>query len=416
MEDQIPLCWRLLAILLSLLLFVSPAQSLANGPTSLVPPAAEIPTAFFGMHIHRAASTTPWPSAPVAEWRLWDAYVAWPNLQPTKNQWRFEMLDRYVALAQQHGVGLLLPLGLSPAWASARPLEKSTYQPGFAAEPRDITDWRTYVHTVAQRYKGKIEAYEIWNEPNLKQFWTGNVDQMLELTRQASEIIHSIDPHALIVSPSATQDAGTQWLAEFLAKGGGNFVDVIGYHFYVSPQPPEATVPLVAAVRHVMEKTGVGNKPLWNTEIGWSSPKPFPSQELAAAYLLRAYVMNWAAGVQRVYWYAWDNHGWVTIETTEKDNITLTPAGTAYGAASRWLAGARMRSCAAGSDQTWTCELERAGNLQRLIWSASGKKHFALPREWHIQSAECISGEKQSLNDGTLDVGDSPVLLSSKVH
>jgi hypothetical protein len=285
------------ALFLSALLCARPFPA-AEG-TNLTPPAAPVPQSFFGMHIHRAASTTPWPSVSVAEWRLWDAYVAWPNLEPARNQWRFQMLDRYVALAEQHNVGLLLPLGLSPAWASARPMEKSTYQPGFAAEPRDSADWRAYVRMVVQRYKGKIAAYEIWNEPNLKQFWSGSVEQMVELTRQASEIIHGVDPQALVVSPAATQRAGMQWLAEFLAKGGGNFVDVIGYHFYVSPQPPEAIAPLVESVRRIMAQGGAGSKPLWNTEIGWSSPKPFPSQEQAAAYLVRSAIINWAAGVHR---------------------------------------------------------------------------------------------------------------------
>jgi len=85
------------------------------------------------MHFHHLGSTTPWPDVPINQWRLWDAYVAWPNLEPAKGQWRFATLDRYVSLAAEHHVGLLLPLGLSPGWASARPLEKSTYQPGAAA-------------------------------------------------------------------------------------------------------------------------------------------------------------------------------------------------------------------------------------------------------------------------------------------
>jgi hypothetical protein len=149
--------------------------------------------------------------------------------------------------------------------------EKSTYAPGFAAEPRDLEDWRTYVRTVARRYKGRIHAYEIWNEPNLKLFWTGTVDQMIALTAEASRIIRSIDPQALIVSPSATQDRGIPWLTEFLSKGGGTLVDVIGYHLYVAPQPPEATIALVSQVKQAMLAAGIANKPIWNTEAGWFS-------------------------------------------------------------------------------------------------------------------------------------------------
>src|SRR5215468_5110882 len=150
-------------------------QSQANKPTKLRASVQSLPAEFFGMHIHHAGAATPWPEVPFSEWRLWDAYVAWPSLEPQKGKWHFETLDKYVALAEQHNVGILLPLGLSPQWASARPQEKSTYQPGNAAEPRNLDDWRNYVKTVATRYKGRIHEYEIWNEPNLKLFWTGDV-------------------------------------------------------------------------------------------------------------------------------------------------------------------------------------------------------------------------------------------------
>jgi hypothetical protein len=130
-------------------------------------------------------------------------------LEPRKGEWHFETLDRYVELAERRGVGLLLPLGLSPAWASSRPFEKSIYGPGNAAEPKDIKDWRTYVKAIATRYKGRIRDYEIWNEPNLKRFWAGDVGHMVDLTREASAVIHGIDPGSTVVSPSATNADGS---------------------------------------------------------------------------------------------------------------------------------------------------------------------------------------------------------------
>jgi hypothetical protein len=365
------------------------------------------------MHIHHAGGTTLWPAVPMAEWRLWDAYVAWPNLEPVRGQWHFETLDKYMALAAGHDVGLVLPLGLSPTWASARPDEKSVYRPGFAAEPKDIEDWRIYVGTVVRHCKGKIRAYEIWNEPNLKLFWTGTVDQMLVLTREASRIVRSVDPQALVVSPSPTQERGTEWLSEFLGKGGGEFVDVIGYHFYVAPQAPEATVHLVLKVKDILARNGAAGKPIWNTETGWFLPKPFPSEELAGAYLARAYLVNWAAGVERLYWYSWDNHGWVTLETTEKDSRTLKAAGAAYAQIFHWLEGAIMRSCVMDSQQTWTCELERGAESQWIVWNAAGSRKFPLPETWRAKNITTLLGQNRPLTDSTLEIGPVPVLVTS---
>jgi len=120
---------------------------------TISPSGHTIPREYFGMHIHRADSSTPWPGVRFGSWRLWDAYVSWPQLEPNRGQWDFKRLDKYVAMASLTGVNVLLPLGLSPAWASARPNEVSAYRYGNAAEPLNIEDWRSYVRAVAERYK-----------------------------------------------------------------------------------------------------------------------------------------------------------------------------------------------------------------------------------------------------------------------
>jgi hypothetical protein len=370
------------------------------------------------MHIHHLISpnrmipATPWPSINVPEWRLWDAGVTWPDLEPSRGQWRFGTLDKSVEMAEQHHTEVMLTLGFTPQWASARPQEKSGYNPGWAAEPRDIEDWRQFVQTVATRYKGRIRFYEIWNEPNLRNhYWTGSVEQMIALVHTARDIIKSIDRTSIIVSPSAAGAPGIPWFSDFLRQGGGQYIDVIGFHFYVSPSPPETMLPLIQEVRQIMVENGVGDKPLWNTESGWSGPKPFPSEDLGAAYLARAYILNWAAGVQRLYWYAWDNHGWVSLETTESDSRALRPAGRAYSILQNWLVGSRIMGCASNADHTWSCELNRDGSPQWVVWSPDGTKQFVLPVSWHVRTVTPLLDETHDLNTPSVVINPMPQLL-----
>src|SRR5271169_2491177 len=65
----------------------------------LNPPASPVPPEFFGLHIHRAFGTTPWPPVPFGSWRLWDAKVHWPQVEIRKNEWQWDILDREVELA-----------------------------------------------------------------------------------------------------------------------------------------------------------------------------------------------------------------------------------------------------------------------------------------------------------------------------
>ena len=381
-------------------------------------PTAAVPAAYFGLHIHHLAYPvpTPWPNMPVPEWRLWDADVTWPDLEPNKGQWQFERLDRYVSLAQQHGTGILLPLGGSPTWASARPQLRSNYQPGFTAEPANLDDWRTFVRTMVTRYKGRIQAYEIWNEPNLKDFWTGTTDQMLTLTKEASQIIKSVDPQAIVVSPSATADYGIPWLAEFLKKGGGQYVDVIGYHFYVNPHTklPEELVPFIQNVRRVISEHNLDYKPLWNTESGWLQPAHFDSEEIAAGILARAYILAWAAGIQRFYWYAWDNR-LMAVRTYNEENHTVTPAGHAYNIMQQWLVGAEMTGCTQSSDDVWICQLNRSGKKQWIVWNPQQNRKFDIPKAWHVGSVMPLLHDRKSLSELKIDIGPTPVLLTGRL-
>lgn len=417
-------------ILVFILFFLCSAGALVAfsgislGQRVLEPPRAAIPANLFGMHLHHVvvqpphiANKTPWPPVRFAGWRLWDAYVSWGNLEKKKGEWNFETLDKYLELADEHQVELVLVLGLSPRWASARPAEESTYYRGAAAEPENIEDWRNYVRTVAERYKGRLHYYELWNEPNLKGFYSGTVDKMLELSREAYRILKEVDPGVTVISPAAAHsgNTGLSWLEEYLSKGGGAYADIIGYHFYVKPDPPEAMVSAIRQVQDLMAEYGVGDKPLWNTEAGWQKPKPFPSDELAAAYVGRSYILNWAAGVPRFYWYDWDYNPVFSLHMTEEDSTTLKPAAIAYQQMQKWLIGARMTSCESNSRETWICQLTREGGYKAwIVWNPKYQLPFKMPDRWGVRQIRNLAGDRRrNLSGDWIEIGQSPLLLES---
>lgn len=394
-------------------------------------PNGPIPREYFGFHMHRGTATTPWPSVPFGSWRLIDAYVTWPDLEPQKGKWNFELLDKYVTLADSRKTTILLPLAFSPSWASARPHELSAYRPGNAAEPRNMADWRDYVKTVARRYKGKIHQYEIWNEPNLEKFYTGNIEQMVSLAREAYRILKEVDPANIVVSPSLTgDDKNLDWFNEYLTKGGAQYADVIGYHFYTGQRPPEAMLPLIDKVRRIMDSHGIHDKPLWNTETGWLisskygnvNPRwvDFPREwkalpmDIAAAYIARAFILGWAAGLQRYYWYAWDNKAMGLMETSTRSE---KPASAAVVRAVRWLEGAVVKSC--NYDGTlWICYLSRANHGKAwLVWNPQGTIAWRPFADWGVTRYETLDGTIENVNFdtslGDVTIGPAPILFET---
>lgn len=377
---------------------------------------------YTGLHIHNADTTTKWPSVGFQSWRLWDAFVAWPNLEPAREKYSFEKLDRYLAMARLTRVEVLLPLGLSPAWASARPTERSSYGPGNASEPTALADWTRYVDTVVRRYAGRIAAYEIWNEPNADGFFSGSTAEMVKLTCAAYRTIKAADPSAIVLSPAAThQEKGVQWLDEFLSLGGGACIDAVAFHFYtLAHEPPEALIPLAGKVRAVMARRGVGGLPLWNTETGWyianaHGPAKVKWKVLdrdeAAAFVARALILGKSLGLARFYWYAWDDG---ILGLLEMEDGSLKPAALAYRTTAQWLQGVNTVNCDKLNVSVMSCELSDSSKIRHVVWSTAGEITLVIPSAWGVtQQRDLIANESRSIEGVSVRVHPQPTLLQS---
>jgi len=410
------------------------ACALAAGParaTEALGPSPPLDRTYFGMHIHNLGSrSTAWPATvDFGALRLWDTYTGWLNLEPRRGEWQFEQLDFIVAEANRRAVPVLLTLGSTPRWASARPDEPCSYGTGCAAEPRDLADWERYVRTVATRYRGRIECYEVWNEFQLPRtedptdirraihFYSGDVRQLVALARAAHAQIKAADPGACVASPSV-HSAG-DWIGKldrYFAAGGAAVTDVVSFHFYA--RTPEDVPRLVRAVRAVMRKHGLADKPLWNTEAGFSIDDPNEPEsagglplQTAAAYVPRSLVLAAAAGVSRFYWYAWDNRKMgLAANFGRQPNL----AATAFVAASRWIRDTSVKACRR-DDRTllWVCELAGADERAWIVWSAIPAAAVPLPLPADAAYVEDLRGNRMPADaeHRTLTVRSEPVKI-----
>jgi Glycosyl hydrolases family 39 len=250
--------------------------------------------------VNLTTGTTPdWIAAPSVggTMRLWDTSTTWSQLEPQRGVWDFSLLDRYVELAERRQQDVLLTLGQSPAWATKNANELSYYGLGSVYGPSSIDDWRNMVKVIATRYRGRIDGYEIWNEPNDSNFGKLTVQELFDLTKVASEEIRSIDPAAKVVS-IAPYSVG--YLDAYLATGAADYVDIIAYHYYSAS--PENMLAELSNVRFTLEDYSV-NKPIWLTEGG--SGDETQGEAATADALLRWNLVAMAGGMQRAFWYTW---------------------------------------------------------------------------------------------------------------
>ncbi|QSV44856.1 glycosyl hydrolase [Geobacter benzoatilyticus] len=368
-----------------------------------------IPEEFFGMHVQHLDSSG-WPLVKFKSLRLWDSGVRWDNIEVEDNEFNFKMLDFYIKSAIDHNVDVLYTMGMTPTWASGRPNEPSVYgKSGIAAEPVNIELWKRYVRKIVERYRGRIKYYEIWNEPAEKGFFSGDIITLVKMTKEAHAIIKSVDPAARIVCPPSTaKKNGIAWLDEFLRLGGGDYIDIVGYHLYV-PGKPELMVKVIRHVKNIMGKHNVV-KPIWNTETGWSRNVAIPPGS-DAAYVARSYIINWSEGVERFFWYSWDNTNWVSINMINNYG-GLTDSAIAYGTIQKWLVGTRMLSCTSSKNQTWECVLLNKDNsLAKILWTEEGQTEYLFNDNIRIDYIENLNGKHLKFNNNRFVLDCSPVYV-----
>jgi len=219
---------------------------------------------------------------------------SWSGVERRPGQWHFEMLDETVDWARAERVRILPILDYDVAWA--RP----------AHEHLDL--WLEYVRRVVTRYKDRIRYWEVWNEPNLEQFWKDQPDPAayVKLLRATHREIKRIDP-GLVVVLGGTAGIPWQFIEGIYEAGGREHFDVMNVHPYRYPRSPEER-PLVAdltRLRELMQKHGDAAKPIWITEMGWPThqgPRGV-SETRQSQMFARSYLLALQAGVEVVFWY-----------------------------------------------------------------------------------------------------------------
>ncbi len=235
-----------------------------------------------------------------------------------KGQYDWYRTDYIVDETEKAGLKLLVRLDQQPYWSE--PADNQWQENG---PPGDMADFADFCGAVATRYRGRIDAYQVWNEPNLTREWGNRPPDPVaytELLRACYTAIKAADPDAVVVSaglaPTGTDSAeampDTAFLQGMYDAGAAAYFDVLGANAPGYKAPPEldpaaAEAPEYGggrwfAFRHVedlralMVANGDGHKQVAILELGWTTDQVNPDyawhavdEATQADYLVRAY-------------------------------------------------------------------------------------------------------------------------------
>jgi hypothetical protein len=220
-------------------------------------------------------------------WEQVEPVAKGQTIDPNFGDSTWAKFDDIVDRATAMGLKVLFRVDTSPRWA------RSADAPDGLAPPVNDADYWDFVGQVATRYRGRVAAYQVWNEPNLNSEWGRRPPDAVayaRLLRGASERIRAVDPSAQVLmaalAPTLTENADAlndlvylQQLYDAGVRGTFDVLAVQAYGLLGGPDDPRidrsnVTFSRPVLVRQIMERNGDAATPVWATELGWNVNPP----------------------------------------------------------------------------------------------------------------------------------------------
>ncbi len=248
-------------------------------------------------------------------WIRFDIVANAINLQPGRYDW--PVVDRVVRGADRRGLKILAILTTLPTWC----VPAGAWKTGPVTQAhRDA--YVTFARAVAQRYRGIIDAYEIWNEPNLDQFWapTPSTRDYTALLRAVYPVLKQAAPGTPVLSGGLGDGESPDihpvpFLQGMYDRGGKGFFDAVALHPYADRNP--AVTPgtgwgmnEIAPLRALMDARGDQQKRLWATETGAPTGGVGSVSPQRQAQMAQGVVKRWFASprVGPLFWYTLNDY------------------------------------------------------------------------------------------------------------
>lgn len=338
--------------------------------------------------------------------------LTWRELEPKPDEVTNARTtyDSAAEIQTQYGLNVLQVFHTTPDWAWNTSLDGT--RPG-GRFPRDLRDVYRFCQAMGARFKGRVHAWEPWNEANVSTFGGHTVDEMCAFQKAAYLGFKAGDPTVTVCWNPYTTVPTPQHTQGLLDNAAWPYFDTYNIHTY---EWAHDYASLWAPARQA-----ACGKPMWVTEadrgIKYVGAEPWcelsQSDELRKAqYMAQSYASSLYAGSDRHFQFVlghyYEPHNGVQFGLLRKD-MTPRPAYAALAAVGRLLAGATclgrwdikgqpdahvivFRATPDGLAQ----DVLVAWAEKKVDWPDRGKTRikFGLPESWHVTGAYDYLGRR----------------------
>lgn len=213
----------------------------------------------------------------------------WEQVEAEQGTFDWSAYDPMVdAVAQYPDLKLILVLDGTPRWARHREAPDHAFAP-----PASVEAYANFARAVAERYGDRVDHYQIWDEPNIRDHW-GSLDPRpalyVAMLKSAYTAIHEFDGQATVIAAALAPNVeeGPENLSDILYLraiydlGGKDSFDAAAGKPYGYDSAPTDRLTAhhilnfsrLILLREEMVAHGDSDKPLWGSNFGWNSLPP----------------------------------------------------------------------------------------------------------------------------------------------
>jgi hypothetical protein len=297
-------------------------------------------------------------------WMLTD--FSWSSIEPAENTQNLDAFKTYADNGKKKGKKILAILDYDVGWIHNGKYDDDKFTDGQRhnyISPKEIPLFCKYVKKTVFYYKDQVDAWCIWNEPNLAdRFWRGTPEEFFALTKAAAATIREVVPDAFIVGGAFNTLASEEWVRGIFTSGAMDQIDAIAYHPYLVSARTSAAA--YTKFKNIVSDYGFGGK-IWVTEVGYPTQGSYGtevSDERMPVTLIETISRLAVEGANHVFWYHLfdpeiqddrDSEDWFGVM-----NYDFTPK---KGAAAYALCGAHLPG------KTWHSSLPERSGLPEYI-------------------------------------------------
>ena len=194
----------------------------------------------------------------------------WNYVEPQQGTWDWTEADDTVNKLIAAGYKVLGVLDGVPAWRMGSGEASSS---AMKYPDNNFADWENYVKAAVEHFQGRIDHWEVINEP----IYYGTPERYVELLEHAYDAAKIIDSDVKIIGGGGAifPVVGHSWTSSAIASGLFSFCDAISYHGYGNATTrllagPQPLVDFMDWIELQMTQKVGKILPVWDTEVGIS--------------------------------------------------------------------------------------------------------------------------------------------------